>query len=374
MNVSRRQSSRRQIEKSARKGLERVRDDIERVREDPRVPVAAAGAAAVAAAGVWVRRLITNHRDGAYSDSTAYRLRDGESVSAGIKRVVLARIDNALAELQGEAQSTPAEAIHEARKDMKKIRSAIRLVRDTFGDDLYRRENQHYRDIGRELSGLRDAEVLVETLNSLATRFGPAHDERYAGLRSRFEQELQARREDGSQKREIAAAIAALVAGRGRVESWPLDGDGWDLIAPGIHRSYRRGRKRLRETEQEASDETLHEWRKRAKDLWYQLRLIRDADPDLVGTLADQTHDLSDHLGDDHDLVLLREQAQRRRAGFGDPGDQRLLLELIDQRRGELQFAASSLGERIYSEKPKKFVKRLEARWKLWRKREPVAA
>jgi CHAD domain-containing protein len=369
MNVSR-----RQIEKSARRILERVREDLERVRADPRVPVVAAGAAAAAAAGVGMRRLITDHRDGAFSDSTAYRLHGRESVSTGIKRVVLARVDNALAELGGETASTPAGAIHEARKDMKKIRSAIRLVRDALGNDLYRRENQHYRDIGRELSGLRDAEVLVETLEGLGERFGPAQSERYAGLRERFERELQGRREDGSQEREMASAAAALTAGRGRVETWPLDGDGWELIAPGIHRSYRRGRKRLREIEQEVSDETLHEWRKRAKDLWYQLRLIQDAEPELIGTLAAQAHDLSDHLGDDHDLVLLREQAQRRRAGFGEAGDQRLLLELIDQRRGELQFAASSLGERIYAEKPKRFVKRLEARWKPWRKREPVAA
>jgi CHAD domain-containing protein len=360
-------ASRREIEKSARRALERVGGDH-------RLPIAAAGAAVAAAAGAGVRRLISGHRNGAVSDSTAYCLQDREPVAAGVKRIVLARVDDALAELQGETGSSPAEAIHEARKDMKKIRSAIRMVRDALGDDLYRRENQHYRDIGRELSGLRDAEVLVETLESLAERFGPAQKERYAGLRSRFEEELEARREDGSQERAMASAAAALIAGRGRVESWPLDGDGWELIAPGIHRSYRRGRKRLREIEQETSDETLHEWRKRAKDLWYQLRLIRDADSDLIGNLADQTHDLSDHLGDDHDLVLLREQAQRRGEDFGEPGDQRLLLELIDQRRGELQFAASSLGERIYSEKPKKFVKRLEARWKLWRKREPIAA
>lgn len=358
---------RRDIEKAARKA-------IERARADARVPIAAAGAAAAAAAGAGVRRFVSSHRDGGFSDSTAYRLQDREPVSAGIKRIVLARVDDALTELQGDTGSSPAEAIHEARKDMKKIRSAIRLVRDALGDDLYRRENQHYRDVGRELSGLRDAEVLVETLDSLAERFGPAHQQRYAGLRDRIEEELEARREDGSQEREMASAAAALTAGRGRVEAWPLEGDGWELIAPGLHRSYRRGRKRLREVEEEASDETLHEWRKRAKDLWYQLRLIRDAEPELIGNLAAQTHDLSDHLGDDHDLVLLREQAQRRRAGFAEPGDQRLLLELIDQRRGELQFAASSLGERIYSEKPKKFTKRLEARWKLWRKREPVAA
>ena len=49
----------------------------------------------------------------------------------------------------------PAEAIHEARKDMKKVRSAIRLVRDHLGDDLWRRENDHYRNVERMLSGFR---------------------------------------------------------------------------------------------------------------------------------------------------------------------------------------------------------------------------
>ena len=94
----------------------------------------------------------------------------------------------------------------------------------------------------------------------------------------------------------------------------------------------------------------------------------------MLGPLADYAHDLSDHLGDDHDLALLRDQAQRRSAIFADPADQRHLLEQIDQRRGELQFAAISLGERIYAEKPKRFSKRLERRWEAWRGRKPVAA
>ena len=83
----------------------------------------------------------------------------------------------------------------------------------------------------------------------------------------------------------------------------------------------------------------------------------------MLGTLADHAHDLSDHLGDDHDLALLREEVQRRREAFASPADQRHLLEEIDRRRGELQFAAISLGERIYAEKPKRFTKRLEKRW-----------
>ena len=84
----------------------------------------------------------------------------------------------------------------------------------------------------------------------------------------------------------------------------------------------------------------------------------------MIGALADHAHDLSDHLGDDHDLALLREEAQRRRDSFASPADQRHLLQEIDQRRGELQFAAISLGERIYAEKPKKFTSRLAKRFR----------
>jgi hypothetical protein len=46
-----------------------------------------------------------------------------------------------------------------------------------------------------------------------------------------------------------------------------------------------------------------------------------------------------------------------------DAADQRHPLEEIDQRRGELQFAAISLGGRIYAEKPKKCTKRLGKQW-----------
>ena len=58
---------------------------------------------------------------------------------------------------RGEAETDPAEAIHEARKDVKKIRSALRLVRDAIGEDAWRRENDHYRDVGQDADGFRDA-------------------------------------------------------------------------------------------------------------------------------------------------------------------------------------------------------------------------
>jgi CHAD domain-containing protein len=306
--------------------------------------------------------------------SSEYRLHAGETAGAGIKRVLAGQADSAIDHLRGEAGTEPAEAVHEARKNVKKIRSALRLVRDAIGDDVWRRENEHYRDVARKLSSFRDAEILVEALDGLGERFGPSARDRFDAFRGQLDEENRVAHDDGSVERAMVGAAAELAAGRSRIDGLPLDGDGWDLLGPGLHRSYRRGRKRLRAVEEEASVTNLHELRKRVKDLWYQLRLITDADREMLGSLADQTHDLSDHLGDDHDLALLREQVQRRRDAFSSPGDQRHLLEEIDQRRGELQFAAISLGDRIYAEKPKRFIKRLHRRWEAWRDRKPVAA
>jgi len=337
---------------------------------DQAAAIAAAGT--VGAAGVPSKRV--RSRDGEGFDSDAYRLLDGEAVGPGIRRVIAGQVDDAIGQLRGETGAEPADAIHEARKDVKKIRSALRLVRDAIGDDVWRRENDHYRDVARQLGSFRDSEILVEALDGLAERFGSTAEGRSESLRRRLEEENRTAHDDGSVERAMAGAAAELAAGRSRIGGLPLEGDGWKLLSPGLHRSYRRGRKRLLAVEEEASVTNLHELRKRVKDLWYQLRLIRDADRELIGSLADHAHDLSDHLGDDHDLALLREQVQRRRDAFASPVDQRHLIEEIDQRRGELQFAAISLGDRIYAEKPKRFAKRLERRWDAWREREPAVA
>jgi CHAD domain-containing protein len=345
--------SRSQITQSARKAAEQA-------KEHRGAAAAAAAGTVAAAAGIGIKRY---RQDGALLDSDTYRLLPGETVSAGVKRVIRAQVDDAIAQLRGEAGTPPGEAVHEARKDLKKTRSALRLVRAELGD-AYQRENDHYREVGRALSSFRDAEVLIEALDELVERFGDAAGERFVPLRDELDAQNRAASDDGSLERAMAQAAAALDAGRPRIEELPLSGDGWRLIGPGLQRSYRRGRKRLGAVEEDASVTNLHEWRKRVKDLWYQLRLIREADRELIGSLSDHAHGLSDHLGDDHDLALLREEGLRRSDVFGEAGDQRVLFELIDQRRGELQFAALTLGKRIYDEKPKKFRKRLESRWR----------
>jgi CHAD domain-containing protein len=320
----------------------------------------AAGAATVAAAAVAVREL-AHRSDGQpqTGPSRKYRLRRREPLAYGVRRVTRGRLDSAVERLR-DPDADEVEAVHEARKDLKKLRSALRLVRPVLGDEAYRRENERYRDAARRLSDVRDAQALAETIDALEQRF---EDESPPGGWAAFKTVLTAGSSDAADVDLLRGRAATEIeAGRREIEGLPLPGTGFDVVGPGLRRAYSRGRKRFAETASEPTDERLHEWRKRSKDLWYHLRLLRPAWRPVLEPLADQAHELSDLLGDDHDLTVLA--ARIDEPGIALTAEQRAHLErLIAIRRGELQADAFALGERLYAEKPRAFASRIGAYW-----------
>ena len=94
-----------------------------------------------------------------------------------------------------------------------------------------------------------------------------------------------------------------------------------EALVPGLERAYRRGRKRMREAEEEPTTERVHQWRKRAKDHWYHLRLVSDAWPQELEARADEVHRLTDLLGDDHDLAILAGEVQSAGESSDDRAD-----------------------------------------------------
>jgi CHAD domain-containing protein len=326
--------------------------------------VAGAGVAAAATKAVLDRRGSAAGDDG---PPRKYRLRRSEPPAAGIRRVAEGRAMDALEQIRGQTQEDREDAIHETRKDLKKLRSVLRLVRDELGDDAYRRENTRFRDVGRTLSGARDAQVKLETAKSLRERFGDRLDE--SSLR-RYEAALEADR--GRQAEEVSGgeavdrAAAEIEAGHAAIAEWPLDADDWSLVEPGLDRSYRRGRARFADVRAAPSDEAVHEWRKRVKDLWYQLRILRNSWKPVMAETGDQAHELADLLGDHHDLAVLRDDALARRELWAD-GELESFAEAIAERQDELIRDALVRGERLYAEKPKAFKRRMRAYWEAWR-------
>jgi len=275
----------------------------------------------------------------------------------------MTEIDGALAHLT-DASPDRDEAIHEVRKRIKKIRAILRLVRDELGQELYRQENICYRDAGRRLADLRESAVLVETLDKLADY---AVDELAAGALGKVRTALAQAHQSFSRRvfdeeKVVAATATTLRAGRRRLLTWPLVGDDFADVAKGVRRVYQRGRQRLAAAYAEPTPEAFHEWRKEVKYLWYQVTILELLKPGVLPLYAAELHELSDHLGDDHDLFALRRHWQQRPLIVaGAPELQQTLTALVERRRAEIEAAIRPLGERLYAEEPDTFMERINA-------------
>jgi CHAD domain-containing protein len=294
--------------------------------------------------------------------STSYRLTPGEPVPDEVRRVARGRIDHAIDELRGNTESSRAKAVHEARKDMKKLRALLRLVRGEIGDEVYAHENGCFRDTARQLSGVRDADVMILTLADLEKRYGElpgaARKLRPALVAHRF------RVSAGSTRPAVQTAIDTLVEARERVDSWPLHSDGFEAFEEGLRRSYRRGRNAFQRAHELPNAEHMHEWRKRVKDLWYHVSLLEEAWKPVMSALADEAHELSDLLGDEHDVSVLIEWAHRHASALNGADPMLRGFEVIGaSRRRELQEQAFGYCARLYSDKPSVFVGRIEGWW-----------
>ncbi len=304
--------------------------------------LAAMGAVAGVSAGLLVRSV--RGRKKGKSPSRKFRLKRSESLPDGVVRIARGRLDSAIDELSGRAGNDSATAVHEARKDLKKLRALVRLVQ---ADSSW---NTRFRDTARRLAGRRDADVLLETLDDFVKR-GQVSKKAVRGLRKELAAEA-GREADAS---EIAMAQAELTLARGEIEALAPKTDSFKAVRPGLQKIYGDGRAAYRAARKNPSTVNLHEWRKRVKDLWYSATVLRSAWPAMMSELAAEAHVLSDLLGEDHDLAMLTERATGKK--------HKELRRAIRKRRARLRKRAFKLGKRLYAEKPKGFTRRIGAAW-----------
>lgn len=296
----------------------------------------------------------------------AYRFDSDEGVRSAFVRCADEQLDRAVSELTQGIGEDPVEAVHAARKAIKKERSLLRLARASMDSAQRRRENAALRDVGRSLSTARDAEVMLDTLEQLSARYvGQLPETVFAQIHDRLRERRDRERAELAASSRAGRAADELQAVRARHARWRLARGGWPAIERGLQRSYRDGRALFSRARSERGFEGWHAWRKRAKDLWYQERLLAPAAGPSVAGHAKDAHRLADALGDDHDLGVLEDAL--RSGTMTPPVDLDAVLELIGYRRRELQAEALRLGARIYAESPKQFIRRIRSSWEAGR-------
>lgn len=292
------------------------------------------------------------------------QLRAGETPAEGVRRIILERVDYIHEQMLNPVEGRE-KAVHNARKSCKRIRAALRLIRDDLGEATYHHENLFYRDTSRLVAPIRDSAVLLEVLDKLEP------DTPSAPLLETARERLTARHAIVSQQLLEESDVMERVAermknGRSRILALPLSNAGFVPLASGMRRVYRQGRHRMANAYSDGRPESFHEWRKQVKYLWHHLEVAQPTWPFMLGALAEELNHLSDFLGDAHDLEQLQRVLQTEAVGLDDDPSLGELMAVLARRRYHLEQSALALGQRIYAEKPVDFVIRLSAYWAAW--------
>jgi CHAD domain-containing protein len=250
---------------------------------------------------------------------------------------------------------------------LKKTRAALRLVRKEIGRGLFREQDHCLRDVGRLISDVRDAEVRLQTVRQFARISKRRGQGSYTNLEEMLKFELE---------NFVAAsadwqvhAIGMLQYAHANTDHWALDHFSSKQLRRAVQARYSSARRTLACATANPTAENFHVFRRQAKILGYQMRILRPINPIVVKNLSEDLGALADLLGRAHDLNFLGE---RLRGEAGDSEWQReaqKLLSGIEASQRDLQRDAAELALHFFAERPRDLGSRLISWLKNWENR-----
>jgi CHAD domain-containing protein len=232
----------------------------------------------------------------------------------------------------------------------------------------YRRCSCQFRKAAARLAIARDSHVKLIALMELVSHF---EQEIAVGRFAEINRILTAectRQRDALIRNQGLKKVAGLLKTLAKEPAcFRIRRSGWSAIAPGVKQTYRAGRRCFDKAKQEGTPEVFHQWRKRAKDLFYEVGLLQPVCPEKMSIAKAELEDLGECLGSAHDLFLLTERDTIKRLDNQAKKEAGELWVLVHRRQKELQARALAIGTKFYCEKPSAFCRRLGGYWKQWR-------
>lgn len=292
-----------------------------------------------------------------------YHFKPGRALTGEIRRVADDQIGRALDAID-HSDDDLEEAVHDLRKRMKKLRGLVRLLRPGLGK-IYKAENAEFRDIARQFSAIRDAQVLSETMDSLAARMPEEKDAEgvFVPLQDWAARRRRRVLEDGDIDSRLAEARQRLKSARGRLDGWRLDRMPEAAMKAGLKKTYKRARNRYLEARDAPDPDLLHEWRKRVKYHWYHCRLLREAWPEMLCAQIDALDELNECLGEDHDIVVLTRTLRRDAPETVPQPARQALMQMATDRSLVLRRRAFEVAPHVMVETKSALARRIAGYW-----------
>jgi CHAD domain-containing protein len=294
-----------------------------------------------------------------------YRFKTEEPVEHGFRRIAREQFDASLAELAGP--EVGAKNVHECRKSLKRLRALVRLVAGAIGEGKARRRNKALGEIARLLSARRDQTVMLETIAKLSHEVldsAAALDSLKTELTSRTPNAPETLEPDVAERARLLLVREAKKASRMK-----FDTRGFRALSKGLEDSYGRGWKAFKYAYDEPTDDNFHDLRKAVQWHWRQMSLVSKAWPDEFSVRAHAARELSQLLGDDHDLAVLAAAAAQ--ASTLSDEEKAAAVSVCRAQQKSLRATAEYRAKRLFAENPKTFVHRVAVYWRCSRSLDP---
>ncbi len=297
----------------------------------------------------------------------AYKFKQDDRLDKGFRRIAREQSARALNEIGQKGVSD--QGVHEIRKTMKRLRALLRLIRPQIGEQAFKASNSGLRDAGLMLSRQRESRVLTETVIKLEGHLGDGA----VAILAPFKMAI----EKAAREAPTTLAPAAADALRTRLEregrrlgKLKLKGEGFEVVAAGLEQSYDKGRRRLVKAYKSPSHEAFHDLRKTVQWHWRHMTLLSRAWPEYFEVRIQAARELSQLLGDDHDLAVLQNAAKAMsKAGTEDFS---AVIRLARAAQEELRGECHERARRIFAEPADDFVRRLAIYWQSGQRATPV--
>jgi CHAD domain-containing protein len=251
------------------------------------------------------------------------RLPRGKAAGERLKSVLLRLARQAQGDIE-ELGQDPAGRIHDLRTGMKKYRALLRLAGCAMKKPMRGAMRDRAAWIKDAMAGARDEHVVHGAIHRVLGEDAVAR----LGVRP-------PRIESGSHAPEpLHLAAAELVALTEALDVSTLDESNFKKA---WRRTRRRARKAMKAAAKTGAAGDFHAWRKRAKELWYQSEALECLDDD-ISCARKPAEELSDLLGDEHDLTITLETVRGLTRG-----DRARLRAARDRARESALHAGKSL-------------------------------
>ncbi|AYG67361.1 MULTISPECIES: CHAD domain-containing protein [unclassified Rhizobium] len=297
----------------------------------------------------------------------SYRIRPDRALDGEVHKAAAHQLGKAMAVLTDRPQGLH-EAVHAARKNIKRVRGLYRLIAP-IAREFQQRENDRLRDMARSLSGVRDATALIEVSHYLRTT--AASEDELQAL-TRVTDVLTIRRDclaeaETELENKAQAAVATCNEALEALKDASFEGGRRDtarLFQKSWRKNVGKAMQALSECHAEAAHvECFHDLRKRSQDYWMHHMLLREAWPAAMRAKQLEAKILVDVLGRYLDMSILSDVADREPHLFNGSDDHARLLEAIISRQQTAREEALDRARWVFADKPEREARTMKRLW-----------